>query len=292
MTQRLSQGANPPKTPDELFCRSCHTRKHTQHASKVNVENVTQNAGNLRMAKRMGPSAAEYLREYRTRAGLSLNDLARAAGYKGASSLQRYEDPEYKRDYFPIELVRRLAPALVGKGNPPIEEEEFYRDLAGFQVIVEPYSGEPARVSGVTFIPELDVRAACGLDGSLVEITEDNQGEHIVAQYGFPTDAFPKVFGARPHHVRMLEVVGDSMQPTLFPGQKVMVDLSDNRPTPPGIFVIWDGLGLVMKRIEYVPHSDPPAVRITSDNARYEPYERLLGEAHILGRVIGAWGRL
>ena len=33
----------------------------------------------------------------------------------------------------------------------------------------------------------------------------------------------------------------------------------------------------------------PPRVKITSDNAKYDPYERTLEEAYIQGRVIGQW---
>ena len=78
---------------------------------------------------------------------------------------------------------------------------------------------------------------------------------------------------------------------TLNPGEKVLVDFRDTVASPPGIFVVWDGLGLVLKRVEFLAQSDPPKVRITSDNARYQPYERILEEAYIQGRVIGSWQR-
>jgi phage repressor protein C with HTH and peptisase S24 domain len=85
--------------------------------------------------------------------------------------------------------------------------------------------------------------------------------------------------------------VGDSNVPSLNPGEKVIVNPADKVPSPPGFFVVWDGLALVLKRVEYVPHSDPPRVRISSDNPRYQPYERTLEEAYIQGRVIGSWQR-
>jgi hypothetical protein len=68
-----------------------------------------------------------------------------------------------------------------------------------------------------------------------------------------------------------------------------MVDTGDVRPSPPGVFVVWDGLGFVVKRVEFMVHSDPPKVKITSDNPKYTPYERVLGEAYIQGRVLGKW---
>ena len=43
---------------------------------------------------------------------------------------------------------------------------------------------------------------------------------------------------------------------------------------PPGIFVLFDGLGLVAKWLEHVANSDPPTVRTISDNPVYAPHER------------------
>jgi hypothetical protein len=56
-------------------------------------------------------------------------------------------------------------------------------------------------------------------------------------------------------------------------------------PTPPGIFVLDDGMGLVAKRLEHIPNSDPPAVRVISDNKLYPEYERTAEEIRIIGRI-------
>ena len=53
----------------------------------------------------------------------------------------------------------------------------------------------------------------------------------------------------------------------------------------PGIFVLHDGMGLVAKRLEHVPMSDPPRLRILSDNARYTPYECLAEEVKVIGHI-------
>lgn len=67
------------------------------------------------------------LRELRERAKVSMGALADAAGYKGASSYQRYEDPDrFHKPYLPLELVEAIAPLLVGKGVPPITSDEVY----------------------------------------------------------------------------------------------------------------------------------------------------------------------
>jgi phage repressor protein C with HTH and peptisase S24 domain len=90
---------------------------------------------------------------------------------------------------------------------------------------------------------------------------------------------------AAPDDLRILHVEGDSMEPTLTERDIVLIDSSRTTPTPPGIFVLFDGMGLVAKRLEHIPNSDPPMVRIISDNARYSAYERTADEINIVGRI-------
>ncbi len=141
-------------------------------------------------------------------------------------------------------------------------------------------------------VDELDVRAMAGAGGLDVEVWSGaREAESRVASYYFPASDFRGLYGAAADRVRIIEVLGDSMEPTLRPGQRVMIDVQDRSPSPPGLFVLWDGLGMIIKRVEFVAHSDPAAVRIASDNPRYPEKERLLGEAYIQGRVIGSWER-
>lgn len=79
---------------------------------------------------------------------------------------------------------------------------------------------------------------------------------------------------------------GDSMEPVLSSGDHILIDVSLTVPVPPGIFVIWDGMGLVAKRIEHVPHSEPPRVVLKSLNPEYDSYERLAEEIRVVGRAV------
>ncbi|SEO89339.1 Peptidase S24-like [Salinihabitans flavidus] len=90
---------------------------------------------------------------------------------------------------------------------------------------------------------------------------------------------------AIPSQLRIMHVEGDSMAPTLLDGDTVLVDMARRAPNPPGIFVLDDGMGLVAKRLEHIPNSDPPAVQVISDNSFYNPYERTADEVHIIGRI-------
>lgn len=44
-------------------------------------------------------------------------------------------------------------------------------------------------------------------------------------------------------------------------------------------------MGLVAKRLEYAAGSDPPAVRVISDNPVYTPYTGTADEVNIIGRL-------
>lgn len=60
----------------------------------------------------------------RGRSALSIDNLAKAMGYAGASSIQRYQSPDYKEQFLPMRLHEALSKALVGKGAPPITQAD------------------------------------------------------------------------------------------------------------------------------------------------------------------------
>ena len=82
---------------------------------------------------------------------------------------------------------------------------------------------------------------------------------------------------AAPSALRVLQVEGDSML-LRENGDTVLVDTNQRSPIPPGIF-----------GLKHVPLSDPPRVRIVSDNARYTPYECTTEEINVIGsRTVAA----
>ena len=90
----------------------------------------------------------------------------------------------------------------------------------------------------------------------------------------------------------MILIDGDSMEPTLRSGDQVIVNVARRSPSPPGIFVVFDGLGLVAKQIEVIANSEPPKVHLVSTNRRYPTYERTVDEINIIGRVVWYGRRL
>ncbi len=96
--------------------------------------------------------------------------------------------------------------------------------------------------------------------------------------------------------MHIITIIGDSMEKPdgggLRPGDKVLVDTGQKLPSPPGIFATWDGLAVVVKRLEYLDDHDPPMIRLISDNPAHRTYERHVEEVNIVGRVIGLWRRV
>ena len=76
------------------------------------------------------------------------------------------------------------------------------------------------------------------------------------------------------------------MAPRLLHGDIVMIDTSQRTASPPGIFILHDGLGLVIKQIEPIPNTAPVTLRIFSENTAYGANDRSIEEVHIIGRVV------
>lgn len=227
-------------------------------------------------------AASRQLKLLRQRAGLSIREVAQRLGMEHGSSYQHYED-RFKKPLLPLDLVMKLAPIFETGG---IDPGELYK-LAGVNATGERplIAASPAHAPAdarTLRIEELDMRASAGAGLT-------GETEKVVAEWQVPSDFVRAHSTAPASEMRIITVMGDNMEPALLPGQRVLVDTGDRKPSPPGIFVLWDGLGLVIKRVQMVPHSEPPRVKITSDNATYESYERALDDAYIQGRVIGQW---
>jgi transcriptional regulator with XRE-family HTH domain len=153
--------------------------------------------------------------------------------------------------------------------------------------------GATTATSTASTIFEVDVRAGAGGGGVPVEcFVHDEQGnvyaaEGITGEWSLPPTIMQGVLHASPRHIRVFEVIGDSMEPRLSEGDRIFVDLRYTVPSPEGIFALWDGYGLVIKRVQIVMGSDPMRLRIISANTSYSAYEASLDDVRIVGRFAG-----
>lgn len=141
-------------------------------------------------------------------------------------------------------------------------------------------------------VPEIDVIAGMGAGGeALVECFVTSNGDGILADtvrdyWGIPDEYLSGELRISRKRARIIEVRGDSMEPTLKGGDRVMIDVGDQNPTPGGPFAIWDGFGVAVKRLERIERSDPPAFEVISDNPAHKPKTMTIDEIRIIGRVI------
>jgi phage repressor protein C with HTH and peptisase S24 domain len=147
-------------------------------------------------------------------------------------------------------------------------------------------------------VPEVDARAGAGSgqvgDHEIVTLQrgETYVGHRVISDWVFPSAFLRHELHVQPGGIMVLEVVGDSMSPTLETGDRVIVDTSHSRPTPDGIYVIEEGDGPMVKRLQLIRRSEPAEVRIISDNPRHEPYTLRLDDIRIIGRVSGRVSRM
>ena len=138
---------------------------------------------------------------------------------------------------------------------------------------------QPAESGDMVSIPEYDVRLSAG-GGSLVE------QEKIIDYWQFSRRYLESELRVSPSNLGVVTVDGDSMYPTLWSGDRVMVDLTETNPAKPGVYAIFDSDATVVKRIERVPASDPAEVVLISDNKSHNQYRVPAELVTVIGRVV------
>lgn len=201
-------------------------------------------------------------REMRER-DMNVIDLARAAGLK----------PSFIYDILNGKSTNPSPTRLAGIAEVL---EISLSQLLG----VEASSGR-SRPPSDEYVKISSILVAASAGGGAIAL-EEREGE----PYYFRRSWIRDRLNANPTELRMIFVQGDSMEPTLCNGDMILVDITKKNPSPPGIFVLFDGFGLVAKRIEFLSNSTPPSLRILSDNPQYLPYDRAVSETNIIGRVV------
>ncbi|MER8979277.1 LexA family transcriptional regulator [Mesorhizobium sp. M0870] len=146
--------------------------------------------------------------------------------------------------------------------------------------------------------PEIDVRPGAGHGQAGAEVVAISSagtvtGHKVVSEWLIPDAFFRHELQASPSGSIFMAVVGDSMVPTLYPGNRIIVDTKQSSFGADGVYVFDDGDGEPrVKRLSKVLFSQPPAVTILSDNPAHPPQNALLEHVRIIGRVVGQVSRL
>ncbi len=171
----------------------------------------------------------------------------------------------------------------IKRGSPRSLDERDRAVLARYFGVDEVLLGGPSRRSGpvidLVHVPVLDVAASAG-HGALAEM------EAKTAQFGFDEDWLKKLTQSKAASLSIIRVLGDSMEPTLFDGDEVMVDLGDGQSRlRDGIYVLRMDDMLNVKRIAIEPKGRQ--ISVISDNPAYPTWQSMERRSvNIVGRVL------
>lgn len=193
---------------------------------------------------------------------------------------------------------------FVRKGSPRKLEENDRRTLAEFFGVDESELGAPARDGVVVVVdlpgvaPRQPLRPAAAVLAEWADIPRlplgASAGPGAMAGEEIPSgrlrfnNRWLKGQGLEPANLSVIEVEGDSMEPTLRDGDEILVDRSP-RPMRAGVHVIRLDDVLLVKRLETGPAG---TIRVISDNPAYPRMERAVSDVEIVGRVVWKGGRL
>jgi len=132
-----------------------------------------------------------------------------------------------------------------------------------------------------TFIPKVRLRLTAGISGYAVEPEHDNEEQSLTA---VPTHWIVQR-GYSPASLIAIHVRGESMEPTFYAGDLVVLNTADTQPVDGGVYAINYEGEPVVKRMS----RDAGQWWLTSDNPDQRKYHRKVcaGEACIIvGRIV------
>lgn len=247
---------------------------------------------------------SEWLRQALKDSGLSQAELARVLSGRLGRSIDRAAVNKMasgKRQITADELLeiarvtgQALPEDLKPTGDRDSRELTYHPDDAVSAVSADELY--KPKIPGA--LPEIDVRPGAG-NGQVGELGvialsngETTSGHRVVREWPLPDEFIRHHLEVTQGRTFVLEVVGDSMLPTLLPGDRVIVDMSQRTFRADALYVIDDTFGEPqVKRLRRVPYSDKPTVEIISDNPSYGRDQIAAERVRILGRVCGHMAR-
>ena len=225
------------------------------------------------------------VQEIRLMRGMRSSEVARAAKmdpstYNKIAKGKRGASPQFAKELACALRLGRLD--LLAEIGAPIRNDAS-DDLQNMALDIE--QSLPPEVYHTLSVPEVDVSPQAGMGAIVSDIVEH---QRPVDHWSFPRNLV-SAFVSDPSKLTIIRVAGDSMEPDYCAGDRILVDTGHTTPSPAGVYVLWDGLGVVLKRVEVVMGSEPKRIRIMSINPAYPAYELALDDVRINGRVVGKW---
>lgn len=134
-------------------------------------------------------------------------------------------------------------------------------------------------------IPLYDVQVAAGV-GSVVD------AENVVDFLSFKHEWIRSELHASPSDLYLVHVDGESMEPTLRPGDVILIDHRDQSVSRDGVYVLRMDGALLVKRLQRKPGG---LIKVSSDNQAYDSFEVSpsdFSDFSVIGRVVWSGRRM
>jgi SOS-response transcriptional repressor LexA len=218
MLKLLGHRADASEALDYVFCG--HDGDVRSQRTHVNVENVRQFVDSIRMDA--SETTGDKLVRLKQRAGMTLESIAKASGYRGRSSIQRYFSADFE-GHLPAEAAVALAKGLAGRGDPEITADDLLRlSIAGSVVSAEREDD--------TYVLEVTGSVVAGV---WREQSDWPAGERYSIEVGPPPYRGAKRFAVR--------MEGRSMDLTIPPGsdlEVLWIKFTDIEPQPGDLVIV------------------------------------------------------
>lgn len=130
------------------------------------------------------------------------------------------------------------------------------------------------------FMPRNRIRFSSGRDRML-------RSDQVVDSIAFRAEWVKRRLSTESRDLLLIEVVGDSMAPTVEESDLILADLAEPRFKQDGIYLLRHDSGLAVKRIQRRPDGK---LLVRSDNPKYEAM--VVSTVSVIGRVIWIGGRV
>lgn len=226
----------------------------------------------LKMTEKPNDWALNYIKMVMSQLGVSASELAARAGM-ASTTLTR---PLKETGEHPYRISRSTLEKIRDVTGIPFPDESGV-SLSGRVKAVTAHPPASTEDPEMVQVPVFDVEASAG-HGALVHAEEQ------IDEMAFAAGFVRSITTSDSSMLAIIRVKGDSMEPTMLDGDKVLIDRSKTSLDFDGIYVLRYGQALHIKRVGR--HRRRGWVTITSDNDQYREIEAEYSDVDIVGRVL------
>ena len=108
---------------------------------------------------------------------------------------------------------------------------------------------------------------------------------NIIGQNLMTPEVFALYTAAKPEYIKILKAAGESMAPTINPGDIVWLDTSYSTPAADGLYLLDTSSDCIIKRLQTNPFDN--SVEVSSDNKAYKSFTTTdYKKLNICGKII------